>query len=239
MPSLTIKKEKLEAKLILFDVDGTLVDDKTRYKALAKARMTAIENHLDKEAAETWAKLEGVDPETFNVDMKGPLSKAPRREDLTVAAVALYLHGKPWHTAKELARTMYSEADKIQAESYTPHFFDGVKEKLEEFKQRGFKLGIATNGQSGLTMDVLKTLKADHLFDVIVGADMVLESKPAPDMILKACEHIGVSPRDTIYVGDQPTDIQAARKARLLVIIGVGTEELDATHSIDSVADIS
>ncbi len=84
----------------------------------------------------------------FNLD--GPLSKAPRSEDLTVAAVALYQHGHPWHRARELSRIIYAEADEIQRLHYIPRFFLGVREALERLKSTGFSLGVATNGEAGL-----------------------------------------------------------------------------------------
>lgn len=242
MPTLRINDEELDAELILFDLDGTLVDDQARYRRLAESRMKAMTRNVSKEAAETWARLEGVDPESLLVDMNGPLSKAPRREDLAVAAVALYLHGHPWHRARELSKAIYDEADEIQRRSYTPRFFPGAREALEGLRSRGFRLGVATNGEASLTRGVLDTLGALELFDVVVGADMVNEGKPAPDMILKACELAGASPEKTVYVGDQPTDARAARSAGVAYNVGVGgTELLDAGADavVDSVSELT
>jgi len=48
-------------------------------------------------------------------------------------------------------------------------------------------------------------------------------------MILKACEMAGASPEKTVYVGDQPTDAQAGRRAGVALVVGVGgAEMLDA-----------
>ena len=242
MPTLRINDTELDAELILFDLDGTLVDDQARYRRLAESRMKAMARNVNKEAAETWARLEGVDPESLHVDMNGPLSKAPRREDLTVAAVALYLHGHPWYRARELSKAIYDEADEIQRRSYTPRFFPGARKALEGLKHRGFRLGVATNGETSLTQGVLETMEALELFDVVVGADMVNDGKPAPDMILKACELTGASPEKTVYVGDQPTDAQAARNAGVAYNVGVGgTELLDAGADavVDSVSELA
>jgi phosphoglycolate phosphatase len=226
LPTLRINDKELDAELILFDLDGTLVDDRARYRRLAESRMEAITRRVSREAAETWARLEGVDPESFTVDMNGPLSKAPRREDLTVAAVALYLHGYPWHRARELSEAVYDEADEIQRRIYAPRFFPGAREALEGLRSKGFRLGVATNGEASLTRGVLETLGVIELFDVVVGADMVNEGKPAPEMILKACELAGAPPEKTVYVGDQPTDAQAARNAGVAYNVGVGGAEL-------------
>jgi len=222
LPSLKIGEVEAEVDLILFDLDGTLVDDRDRYRSLASARLRAVREVAGKEAALTWAKLMGVNSESFEVDMAGPLSKAPRREDLAIAAAALYQHGHPWHRARELAQVAYDQADSVQAQSYTPKLFTGAHEALSRLSQVGFRLGMATNGETRITSGVLKDLKIDRFFDVVVGADMVVEGKPAPDMILEACGLLDIEPGAAAYVGDQPTDAQAGRSAGLAMVIGVG-----------------
>ena len=238
-PFIIVNGEKLKAKLILFDVDGTLVDDRDRYKALAKSRMRAIENASSPETSRKWAELEGVNVETLEIDMNGPLSKAPRREDLIVATTAFYLTGKPWYAAKELAEKSYQEADRIQSETYTPRFFNGVHRTLEKLKDRGFKLGVVTNGQTNLTADAFESMGVDTLFDVIVGADMVTETKPSPEGILKACELMKVKPVETLYIGDQLTDVVAGLNAQVKHVIRVGEEAEGSKFSVSSVADLA
>ena len=241
MRTLQIDDKSVEADLILFDLDGTLVDDRDRYRHLASIRLRTVREVAGKEASLTWAKLSGVNPETLEVDMNGPLSKAPRREDQAIAAAALYQHGHPYHEARELAQKIYDEADKAQADSYTPRLFSGAAEALIRLRDVGFRLGMATNGETRITAQVLKALEIDGLFDVVVGADMVVEGKPAPDMILEACEMLGVEPSQAIYVGDQPTDARAGRSAGVAMVIGVGDPELTASGAdvvLKSVAEL-
>lgn len=241
MSTLRINNQKREAEFILFDLDGTLIDDRERSRRLAESRMEAMTERAGREAAETWARFSGVDPDGFAVDMDGPLSKAPRREDLTVAAVALYRHGHPWHRARELSKIIYDEADEIQRRRYTPRFFPGVREAIERLRGSGFGIGVATNGEASQARGVLEKLDSLGLFDVVVGADMVDEGKPAPDMILKACELAGAPPEKTVYVGDQPTDAQAGRRAGVALAVGVGGVELldaGADAIVDSVSEL-
>jgi phosphoglycolate phosphatase len=242
LPALTIDGRGMEVDLILFDLDGTLVDDRDRYRHLASARLGAVQEAAGREASLTWAKLMGVNPETREVDMAGPLSKAPRREDLAVAAAALYQHGHPWHEARELAQRAYDQADQLQADSYTPRLFPGAAEALRRLRGARFKLGMATNGEARITRQVLRELDVEALFEVVVGADMVVEGKPAPDMILEACEMLGVEPSRTIYVGDQPTDADAGRRAGVAIVILVGDHEPAASGAdivLKSVAELS
>ena len=237
MPILNINGNKYNPKLILFDVDGTLVDDRHRYSSLGKARYKAFKELASLNAAEKWAELAGVNPSDWTIDPTGPISKAPRRDDLAIAGGALYLDGNNWYDARELAERIYEAADKMQAAIFIPVFYDGVKEKLRELKDAGFELGIATNGVTGITKTMLEGLGLGELFSLIVGADMVEKSKPAPDMIILACKKAGVMAKDMVYVGDQPTDIRAAKTAGANAYVAVRNQIDDATENISSVAD--
>lgn len=237
MPSIEINGNKYSPELILFDVDGTLVDDSHRYSSLGKARYTAFKENVSGRAAKQWARLAGVNPENWKIDPTGPISKAPRRDDLAIAGAALYLEGFNWYDAREKAEKLYQIADEIQAESFEPQLYDGVKEKLVELHEAGFKLGIATNGVTSITEKMLEVLEIKGLFTVTVGADMVEKSKPAPDMVLLGSKKVGVEPSLVVYVGDQPTDVRAGNAAGVLASVMVRNNDEDATENTSSVAD--
>ena len=110
---------------------------------------------------------------------------------------------------------------------------------LYKLKDRGFKLGVVTNGQTNLTADAFESMGVDTLFDVIVGADMVTETKPSPEGILKACELMKVKPVETLYIGDQPTDVVAGLNAQVKHVIRVGEEAEGSKFSVSSVADLA
>jgi len=142
VPKILINGVTYSIKLILFDVDGTLVEDTSRYISLGKARFDAFTKRASKKAAEEWARLSGVNPQTWDIDLDGQISKAPRREDLVIAAVALYLNGYNWYKARKLAKKIYEIADEKQSNTYHPKLFDGVEEKLEELYNSGIKIGL-------------------------------------------------------------------------------------------------
>lgn len=240
MPKLLINGREYCPKLILFDVDGTLVDDMHRYSSLGKARYKAFKEAASAKAAKEWAKLSGVNTLDWSIDPMGPISKAPRRDDLAIAAGALYLDGHGWYEARALAEKIYANADEEQRKDYKPRLFEGTLDKLRELKDAGFILGIATNGVTKLTEDILDRLGMRDLFSVVVGADLVEKSKPAPDMILEACEISGHQATECMYVGDQPTDMEAANNARA-ISISVRNLEIDekgAKETLKSVKDI-
>ncbi len=236
MPSIEINGNKYSPELILFDVDGTLVDDSHRYSSLGKARYTAFKENVSGRAAKQWARLAGVNPANWKIDPTGPISKAPRRDDLAIAGAALYLEGFNWYDAREKAEEIYAVADKIQSETFTPELYEGVNEKLVELHEAGVKMGIATNGESKITEDILVGLDIRELFSVIVGSDKVENSKPAPDMLLLASKEVGIAIENIVYVGDQPTDIRAANTAGTLASVMIRNTDADASENAKSVA---
>jgi phosphoglycolate phosphatase len=240
MPIIKIKDDEIEAQLILFDLDGTLVNDEDRYRSLGKTRYDLILNHEGEDVAKIWSKYIGIDSDTMQIDMKGPLSKAPRNEDIAIAASALYQKGYSYIEAREKIKSIYNEADSIENQNYTPKLFKNTEIVLKSLKKAGLKIGVATNGQSIITRDLLNKLGILGLIEIIVGADLVNNPKPAPDLILEACKLANIAPVQTVYVGDQNIDIMAARRANVKTIIGVGQEITDKNPSfiIDSVASI-
>ena len=240
MPRLLINGNLYKPKLILFDVDGTLVDDMHRYSNLGKSRYFAFKKLATEKTAEEWARLSGVNPINWVVDPNGPLSKAVRRDDVAIASASIYLEGINWYDAKKLAENIYEEADKIQKENFKPRLYEGTETKLRELHDKGFKLGIATNGVTKITEELLDGLGIRELFCVVVGADLVKNSKPAPDLILHACKISKLQPSDCMYVGDQKTDMEAAKNAGVLLSLGVRNCELKqvADETLDLVCDI-
>ncbi len=240
MPRLVINNREYDPCVILFDVDGTLVDDSLRYSQLGKNRYEIFNDLSSKNAAAIWAKLTGLEIEDWTVDKNGPISKAPRRDDLAIASCALYLDGYPWYEARRLAETIYDKADELQEKSYKPRLFNGVREKLVELNDAGFKLGIATNGVTIITEKLLTVLNIRELFTIVVGADLVENSKPAPDMLLYACMQHGYVPSECLYVGDQFTDIKAAENAVILASLGVRNREIIelADEWVDSIDQV-
>jgi phosphoglycolate phosphatase len=240
MPSIYVDETLIECRLVLFDLDGTLVDKEFRSRSLARARYEHVSRLAGAAAARRWAELSGVDEE-FNVDERGPLSKAPRREDLTVATTAIWLEGLNWFQAKELAAQAYEAADRMQSRRYRPELIDGAENMLRSLKEAGLMLGIATNGSGNTAREIMRAVGVEELFDFYIGADEVAEGKPAPDMITVACERLGVSPGDAVYVGDEAVDVLAGEAARVKGTILVNPER-DAVQLsrlvLNSVADI-
>ena len=236
MAVLRIAGTQVEGDMAAFDMTGTLLDVKARTSSRARLRAQTLEELAGEEAVRHWARLSGVDTETWEVDEDGPLARAPRREDLIVGATALYLAGRGWQESKELAVKAYEEADRKLPSFYRPTLFEGAEDALRRLKEAGLKLAIATNDRRSDAEESFRMAGVLSLFDAVVGADEVENPKPSPDMIQLACERCGTEPGNMIYFGDQPTDMRAGRAAGVRAVVAVcyGSEP---TPEISELAD--
>jgi pyrophosphatase PpaX len=101
------------------------------------------------------------------------------------------------------------------AELHATHFggvYDGVPDVLRELRQRNIRNGIVT-GKSRSSWEITLTQVELGEFDVVVVDDDVVNPKPDPQGIRAALDALRVEPRHAIYVGDSPSDMEAARAA--------------------------
>ena len=80
------------------------------------------------------------------------------------------------------------------------------------------KIGLISNSTKFIVVTVLNHFKLKKYFKIIVTMNDVKRGKPAPDMVLKACKTLKVSPKNTILVGDSINDIIAGKRAGCITI---------------------
>ncbi len=89
----------------------------------------------------------------------------------------------------------------------------GVQNLLEQLREKKIPMAIVT-GRHARDLDlVLKPHGIAHEFTALIADSQLPQSKPAPDGLLLAAQIMGLDPRNTVYIGDSPTDIQAAHAA--------------------------
>lgn len=196
-----------QAKGILFDVDGTLMDNngdhlRAWYEAFAH------EGHpVTKEAV---AMQLGKGSDTLVATLGADLDE-PTRERVRLHHHALYLQ----------------RIDDVQP-------FPGATEALLEAKRLGLKVALASSAHRD-ELDVYRgKLMATELVDAVVSHDDVRTSKPAPDIFLAALGKLSLSASEALVVGDTPYDVQAARAAGIACVSvlsgGFPREVLAAEH---------
>ena len=218
MATLSINGNTIECNLAIFDMDGTVIDIKDRIEMMAKVRAEIMKKTIGDNATELWAKASGIDLKSGKVRLGFALAAAPRKEDLMVAATVMAINGEKWIEAKKIAERVYTEADGILASTYKPILLPGIKKALRSMKDAGIKLALATNAPNVSAENLMKSVNLTGVFDIIIGTDDVENSKPAPDMILLACERCGCRPDEAVYVGDMPMDMVAGRRAGVTAV---------------------
>ena len=86
----------------------------------------------------------------------------------------------------------------------------GARELVEDLERREVPFTIATSAKPPVRKALLACLGREDLESTDAGD--VDSPKPAPDLLLAACEQLGVDPRHATLVGDSPWDAEAARK---------------------------
>jgi phosphoglycolate phosphatase len=181
-------------KLIIFDIDGTLVD-----------AYTAIEKSLNftlKRLGNPKAGISAVRRAVGHGD-RNFMEQFVAGKDVT-EGLRLYRA----HHGKSLLR--HSKV------------IPGVKKLLHDLKNEGYKLAIASNRPPKFSKILLKHLGLLKYFDIIACAKDKAEAKPKPFLISKILKKLAVKKREAIYVGDMTVDVHAGHNAGVKVIAVLG-----------------
>ena len=185
-------------KLILIDVDGTLVDSVPDLAFCVNEMM---------------AKLDM--PVRSETDIRNWVGNGVER--LTRRALIGQLDGEPdealFRKAYPIFLDLYSENTSKRSTLYP-----GVREGLDKLRAAGYVLGSVTNKAAQFTVPLLKDLGIHDDFAVVVAGDTLDKQKPDPAPLLYAAEHMGVKPGDCMMIGDSISDVKAARAAGFQIV---------------------
>ena len=95
----------------------------------------------------------------------------------------------------------------------------GVKETLSSLKSEGVKIALATSTAKERAEHYLSEHDILKYFDEIVYGDQVLHGKPEPDIFLKACEKLNVSPGCAVGIEDSINGVRASHSAGLYTVM--------------------
>ncbi len=202
-------------KLIIFDLDGTLVD---AYKAIAIS---------------------------FNFTMRK--LKLPPQEPLVIRRSVGWgdeaLLG-PFVSRRLLKRALaiYRQHHKKSLLEHS-RVFSATIRVLKYLRKERYKLAVASNRPTRFCWILIRHLKIDRFFDLVLCADKIKNYKPHPEILLRIISKLSCQPKQTLYVGDMTVDILAGRRAKVKtvgVLTGSSTrDEIINTKPWKIIKDIS
>ncbi len=178
-----------EIKAIVFDMDGVIFDSEAK---VVECWLETAEKHGVK------------DIETLCHMCLGTNSAETRR-------IALEFYGENFpydEYKKEMSDLYHSRYDggRLPTKPY-------IRELLEYLRANGYKVALASSTRSEVVYNQLRDAGILRYFDKLVCGDMVSRSKPAPDIFLKACEELAVSPENAAAIEDSYNGIRSAHAA--------------------------
>lgn len=95
----------------------------------------------------------------------------------------------------------------------------GAREILAYLEERKIPLGLASSTRLAVVAQELRDAGLYDCFQVVVGGDLIQNSKPAPDIYLMTCDRLGVLPENTYAVEDSYNGIRSAHSAGMYPIM--------------------
>lgn len=182
-------------RAILFDLDRTLLD-----------RDSSVRRFVEDQHHRFSSSLVGIPEGEFcelfeELDQHGYVPK----ENVYAQLVKRY----------ELDPLMSEQLHEDYNETFKYHCvpFSGVGELLDQLRAMGIQLGIITNGHGAFQMENIRALGIESYFEAILISEIEGVKKPDSQIFHAALERMGVTPEESVFVGDHmEKDVLAAEK---------------------------
>lgn len=204
-------------KLIIFDLDGTLVD--------SLDNLAAAVNHV--------RKVFGLAQFT-QCEVREILGSGQRLIDRAFPEAGPAELERAWTEYFSYCEDHLSASARI---------YPGVVDTLAELKKNGVLMAIFSSKHSNFSRKLLKSLGLDAYFSAILGPDSLPFRKPSPEPILKLLRDFHLEARESIIVGDGMNDILAGKNAGVITVgcsygYGNASELTDADYHISSLPEL-
>ncbi len=202
-----------DKRLILFDLDGTLVDSVPDLAHSINGMLGELgRDGFSQDDIRDWVgngalvlvqrALSGNSIIDDNIN-----------EELSAEALDIFLR----HYAQNL--------------SVDSRLYPNVKDTLISLRDRGYRLAVVTNKPYRFIEPLLSGFGIDVLFDISIGGDSLSSKKPDPMMLEYVCEKLEIDIESTVMIGDSKNDIFPANK--------IGMQSIGVTYGYNYDEDIS
>jgi HAD superfamily hydrolase (TIGR01509 family) len=199
-------------KLIIFDLDGVLVEAKNIHydslnKALGDYAISWNEHLSTYDGLKTFQKLNML------TDLK----------DLPVEQ-----HQRIWEDKQKYTLEMLKELKPNKT----------LQSVMEAFSSDGYKLAVASNSIRKTVVTVLAKLGIIEYMDLIISNEDVVNSKPHPEMYWTAMSKMKCLPEETLIVEDSPYGLLAAARSKSYILRVKNPQEVTYTNIFNKINEI-
>lgn len=134
-------------------------------------------------------------------------------EEAISATIGLTLKDGFHAAVKDLTETQATQAAEIYRKIFPGiaipciSVFPGIIEVLEKLRGMGYRMAIATSRSHSSLETIASNIGVDSFFEVMFGAEDVVNHKPAPDMVNLVLKKYSLSPDEVLVVGDANYDL--------------------------------
>ena len=192
----------MPVRLIIFDKDGTLIDNNVLFSPVVETMLEKISR--DEKEKKKIAKYIGYDlknkkflPDGFIASQPLPVSAKLISEKFRIPESTVIKSCPPL---------------KINKKTVVPYV--DLHSLFQFLKDNGIKISMNTSDNRKNTEKCIDILKIREYLDMVVCGDDGFSTKPAPDTIEHICDTLGVSPSQTYMVGDTQADIDAGLNSK-------------------------
>lgn len=186
--------EMKKTDAIIFDMDGVIIDSEPIWSKAEKEVFSAVGVKLTNELCRQTATMTTSEVTNF------------------------WFERFPWpkHSLEEIEnRVIDCVGSLIQQRGAA---IDGIRETIHHLKNKGFKIGLATNSPFRLIPVVLEKIGIQHCFEAVCSSEHEKKGKPHPDVYISISKKLGVEPENCIAIEDSITGIKAAKQAGMQVV---------------------
>ncbi len=190
---------------VIFDLDGVIVStDECHYMA--------------------WKQMADEEGIYFDKEINNRLRGVSRMESLEIVlerSTKSYSDDEKQSLAARKNGYYVEYIKKLTPQDILP----GVMRNLELLKENGIKIAIGSSSRN--TPIILKQIGLSDYFDVVSDGNNIKNSKPDPEVFLKAAEFLGISPHNCMIVEDADAGIIAGKRANMKTLAVNGAKGAD------------
>jgi len=185
-------------RLVMFDLDGTLIDSVPDLAAAVDQMLIQLNRPTaGAEQVRTWVG-NGVRVLVRRA-LAGNIDHSAVSDEETEQALAIFME-------------LYADNHALSK------LYPGVRETLKWLKSQGIEMALITNKPERFVGPLLDEMRIGRYFRWIIGGDTLPQQKPDPAALNVVMQMAEVSPGEAVFVGDSRSDVHAAKAAGVVCV---------------------